>query len=162
MELALPFTTAKSAPLAAIKSSRNTPGNDTMSTAKSLRRMIDQVKLMRDAEEQFTPQMFQLLLEIALQPGITMQGLTERTGLALSSVSRNLMALGEWHRIGKAGLNFVETTEDPHERRRKIAFLTPKGRKFVEENLGALFPGQENNLNAPTAREFLTGLHRRG
>lgn len=160
MALALTLSGDNSVTRGTAKAERSVGGGETMSTTKNIHRVIKQIQVTRDVEENFTPQMYQLLMEIAVQPGITMQNLMERTGLALSSVSRNLMALGEWHRFGKPGLNFVETVEDPQERRRKIAFLTPQGRKFVESSLDALYPGQDNCLDVPTAREFLTGQFR--
>jgi hypothetical protein len=58
------------------------------------------VKLQRKQGELLTPQALQILMNIYIQPGITMQGLEKPTGLNLSSVSRNLQALGEWHRLG--------------------------------------------------------------
>ncbi|MBM6582903.1 winged helix-turn-helix transcriptional regulator [Microvirga sp. BT689] len=77
--------------------------------------------------EAIAPQQIEILFEIASQPGLTQQELANRTGMALSSISRNLMALGEWNRSGKPGLSLVETADDPNERRRQIAFLSPKG-----------------------------------
>lgn len=82
-----------------------------------------------------TPQAFQITLEVALRPGVTMKQLMDASGLALGSVSRNLMALGEWHRLDMPGLGLIETVNDPQDTRRKVAFLTKKGRKFVSEIL---------------------------
>jgi DNA-binding MarR family transcriptional regulator len=47
-------------------------------------------------------------------------------------------ALGKWHKLGEPGLDLVEAVEDPIERRRKIMFLTPKGRAQVQEILSAM------------------------
>jgi DNA-binding MarR family transcriptional regulator len=112
-------------------------------------------KLVRKQGELLTHQALQILLNVMIQPGITMQGLERPTGLNLSSVSRNLQALGEWHRLGRPGLNFVECVDDPAERRRKIAFLTKKGREFLSEYLSTLF-GEDRYVESPTAREFLS------
>lgn len=112
-------------------------------------------KLVRKQGELLTHQALQILLNIMVQPGITMQGLERPTGLNLSSVSRNLQALGEWHRLGRPGLNFVETADDPTERRRKIAFLTKKGREFLSDYLTQLY-GRDIYVESPTAREFLS------
>ena len=96
------------------------------------KRAIDATHVQRKLGDLMTPQALQVVLAVYEQHGITMQGIEKRTRLALGSVSRNLMSLGEWHRLGKPGLGLVETVDDPTERRRKIAFLTKKGREFVE------------------------------
>ena len=115
--------------------------------------------LSRSLSEYMTPQMMQVLLHVAHRPGCTMQELTEATGLALSSVSRNLTALGEWHRLGKEGLGLVETIDDPVERRRKIVFLTPKGRAFCADLISVLRPGEIVALKSPTAKEHLNAVN---
>jgi len=124
-----------------------------------LHTLVRATKLLREASDQITPQQMQMLWEIALRPGLTQQELASATGLNLSSISRNLMALGEWHRLGKKGLEFVETTEDPNERRRQIAFLTTKGRTFVRRMLKELGADGAETWEAPTAREYLTGAY---
>jgi DNA-binding MarR family transcriptional regulator len=40
------------------------------------------------------------LLAIARQPGITAEALGKAVGINQTSVSRNTMALSEWHRLG--------------------------------------------------------------
>jgi len=134
--------------------------SNSMSASTALMRCLSSIKHIREAEENFTPQMYQILMEIARQPGITLQGLVDATGTSLASISRNCMALGEWHRFGKPGLGMVEAVEDPHERRRKICFLTPKGRKFVEHHLNLLYPDEVIELDAPTSREWLNKAYR--
>ena len=42
-----------------------------------------------------------------------MQDLSETVGMSQSSCSRNIAALGTWHRLGKPGLNLVEAVEAP-------------------------------------------------
>lgn len=119
-----------------------------------VKRLADLDTLQREQGDTLTPQALHVLDEIAQQPGLTMQDIAGRTHLSLASVSRNLMALGEQHRIGqKAGLNFVEVIEDPVERRRKIAFLTPEGRQFMAQRLKIL-TGQEVIFDSPTATQF--------
>jgi DNA-binding MarR family transcriptional regulator len=102
-------------------------------------------------------QAFEILTLIALFPGITMNDLAERTGLAPSSVSRNVAMLGEYHRLGKPGYNLVETHEDPNERRRKVLFLNDRGRRAVKrmcEVIGGEAP------EFPKAHEWLDSRYR--
>lgn len=129
---------------------------NTKGIMRDLATLDNVIKLVSDLE----PQQIRLLLNIAMHPGLTQQELADRCDIALSSVSRNLMALGEWHRFGKPGLNLVEKTEDPHERRRQIAFLTIKGKKLVEHILAVLRPGEAISFEAPSSREYLTRAYR--
>lgn len=71
-------------------------------------------------------------LTIAQNEGISIGELAERLGIAQSSASRNVAALSRWHSFGKAGLDLVQSQEDPRERRRKIVTLTENGRAFLE------------------------------
>ncbi|MGQ9364879.1 MarR family transcriptional regulator [Azospirillum sp. ST 5-10] len=71
-------------------------------------------------------------LTIAQNEGISVGELAERLGIAQSSASRNVAALSRWHSFGKAGLDLVQSQEDPRERRRKIVSLTDKGRAFLD------------------------------
>lgn len=100
-----------------------------------------------------SPQALQITLEVAQHPGVTMKQLMDASGIALGSVSRNLMALGEWHRSDMPGLGLIEAVDDPREYRRKAAFLTKKGRKFVSD-LVSIQTGERVMIAAPSAREW--------
>lgn len=121
-----------------------------------LSKIIKAIASLREEDEQMPAQMAQCLLCVALRPGLTMQELGDMVGISQSSCSRNIAALGEWHRFGKPGLNLVEAVEDPRERRRKVAFLTPKGRQRIGKVLGAV-TGEVINFEAPTAKSALRG-----
>jgi DNA-binding MarR family transcriptional regulator len=113
------------------------------------------LRFQRKQGDLLTAQALQILLNVAIQPGITMQELQKPTGLNISSVSRNLTALGKYHRLGKLGLDFAECVQDPNERRRMIAFLTPKGREFLQDYLSIL-TGETVYLESPTAKDYLS------
>lgn len=133
------------------------------SNQMKLHSLVGAIKIIRGLErpnEQVTAQMVHVLLAVARQPGITAQELVTETGLSLSSVSRNLLSLGEWHRFGKPGLNLVESVEDPYERRRKISFLTIRGRTTVQ-HLMEQVSGDPVTFESPTAREYVNGSYRR-
>jgi DNA-binding MarR family transcriptional regulator len=135
------------------------PGTRPTEQAASIENLMG---LMREVGDLMTPQALQIIMRVYAEPGLTMQTLEKRTGLSLASVSRNLMALGEWHRLGRPGLGLVECVDDPNERRRKIAFLTPKGRKFVSKVLSIGRPVDEViEVNSPTASEYLNQTYKR-
>lgn len=72
------------------------------------------------------------LLYIAANEGCMVLDMANATGMTQSAASRNIAALGKWARYGKPGLELIRTEEDPMERRRKLLYLTPKGRNAVQ------------------------------
>ena len=79
-----------------------------------------------------------------------------------SSCSRNILALGKWHRLGRPGADYVEAVEDPKERRRKIVYLTPKGRTVARKALEALTGYTVTDFESPSAKEAWADGARRG
>jgi DNA-binding MarR family transcriptional regulator len=80
----------------------------------------------------------QTLLAIAVQPGITTEDLRRVVVMSQSSASRNTRALGKWRGVTDAdisepGADYVESMKDPRESRRKIHFLTPRGKAVVQK-----------------------------
>ena len=72
------------------------------------------------------------LIEIALDEGLSLTLLSQRTGLTISSISRIIGALSDNRSNGKAyGLVHVKVSVD--ERRRKELSLTPKGRAVIAD-----------------------------
>lgn len=72
-----------------------------------------------------------VLLSIAIRPGLTLADLGKATGLSPASVSRNIASLSKFHRLGKPGLDLVGVVIDPRETRRRLVFLTPAGKALV-------------------------------
>lgn len=129
-----------------------------MSTGKHLGTAIKLLGALRAEIDPYIPsQMAECLLAVALQPGLRMEDLSKRTGLAQSSCSRNIAALSKWHRLGKEGFDLVEAVDDPRERRRKIVYLTPKGVRVVNKVMAAVDPSFE--LDVPSAKEGLSLIY---
>lgn len=108
-----------------------------MST-KGRNRVSDLAHLIKTIAEELDPVMplqraliFLLVAETG-DRGADMERLARETGLASSSVSRHIMALGKLDRFRKPGLDVVETRVDASDWRRKPVYLTPKGRKVIE------------------------------
>lgn len=122
----------------------------------SINTLFRVIASLREIDEQMPSQMAQVLIAIAMRPGLTMQQVSDMTGLSQSSCSRNIAALSKWHRLGKEGHDLVEAIEDPAERRRKIMFLTPKGKQKVQALIAAVNPEvSPADFKAPTAKEYL-------
>lgn len=132
--------------------------------------VIDILKTFRDLKpanatpEQgdipMTLQQCELLLWISMRPGITVREICDLTGLAQSSASRNIAALGLWHRKGVPGLDLVTTEKDPAEARREIIFLSPRGRQVVAGLIAKVDPTIQ--FEAPSFREYTTRRPRGG
>lgn len=92
------------------------------------------------------------LLIVAMRPGITTKELTGKLGISQASCSRNVAALSKLTRHGEPGPDLIVAEEDPHERRRKVMRLTPKGQR-VAESLARLLNGEEAGTEAPAVAE---------
>ena len=125
-----------------------------MTSAQTMIKAVNVVATLREAGELMPIQMAHAFLLIMARPGITMSQLAELAGISQSSCSRNVAALGKWHRLNKPGYGLVEAVEDPTERRRKAMFLTPKGRKVARRVVAAIDPeAQFGDLYLPSASE---------
>ena len=130
-----------------------------MNAMQALGRLVGTIAVAREIDAQLPAQLLHSLLEVALQPGLTMQELSERTGLSQSSCSRNMAALGKWHRLGVPGHNLVETVDDPTDRRRKVMLLNARGRERVSLMLAQLYPEYAPfDLDRTTAKAHIEAL----
>jgi DNA-binding MarR family transcriptional regulator len=102
-------------------------------SVKSLRTLATAVEAFRalDAEMQSQQIVTFLMVAAAGNDHISMRQLADHLGIASSSVSRNVAALSEHHRLGHPGHNLVEAYEDPADRRNKRVRLTAKGRTLA-------------------------------
>lgn len=100
--------------------------------AKTYTNKLNVLEEFRKIDPEMPIQMAVVFLNIASDEGLNMTELYKRSGISQSSVSRNVAALSKWHRLNKAGHDLVVTKEDPNERRRKVVFLTNKGRILAD------------------------------
>lgn len=77
-------------------------------------------------------QRLSILLAIAMRDGVTYRDLQDITGLANSTISRNISAMSKLNRHGKPGTDLVEAIQEEDGYRRKLLYLTPKGRRVIE------------------------------
>ena len=96
----------------------------------SNRAMLATLKALSDATDGAMPLHQAVVLAAvaaANKDGIEMREIASQAGISTSSVSRNIAALGDWHRMQKPGLGLVETRMDYQDRRRKPVHLSSKG-----------------------------------
>ena len=81
-----------------------------------------------------------ILLEVALAETqghhLEVLELADKVSVSNSSISRNVAALGEWHRSQRPGLMLVKTINEQADRRRKAITLSKKGETVVGLVLG--------------------------
>lgn len=75
----------------------------------------------------------QVLLTVAAAGdyGITMTDIGSKLNIGMATLSRYVSGLGKINRHHEQGLCFVDSVEDPMERRRKILTLSLKGKVFI-------------------------------
>lgn len=103
------------------------------------------------------------LLIIARNPGQSQQFIQKELGLSQSSTSRSVQALSKWNRLAKPGYDLVEQVEDPMDTRKKIVFLTPKGKALIGRAMALVdghFDGRISEFNAPSAKGHLKGVYK--
>ncbi len=105
------------------------------------------------------------LLIIARNPGKSQQFIQKELGLSQSSTSRAVQALSKWAKLGKPGYDLVEQVEDPADTRKKIVFLTPKGKALIGKALALLeghFDGRVTEFDSPSAKAHVKGVYEGG
>jgi len=110
----------------------------TIGAREALNSLIDVAKTARAIDEVLPIQMLQILLHTAGKEGITTKELMSLTGLAQSSISRNVATLGFHDRPHRPGHRLVVAVDDPTEPRRKQYYLTKKGKRIVNDLLQGL------------------------
>jgi DNA-binding MarR family transcriptional regulator len=71
-------------------------------------------------------------LHVAGTDDLPMADLVELTGVAQSSVSRNVARLGRGTSPSEPGYGLMEAYEDPYYRKRELVKLLPRGKELVK------------------------------
>lgn len=98
-----------------------------------LRRLQRQISALRIVDDTMPIQWVAILLEVAGTEGLSISQLAEKTGLALSSTSRNVAAMSDWHWLKRPGLGILEKGTDRMDLTKRTVTLSPKGEKLVEQ-----------------------------
>lgn len=102
---------------------------------------VDEAYKLLDGIKEVDPempisQMMCLLVVSKSEDGMSLTDVSKKVGISLATASRYIGSLGRMNRHHKEGLNFVESFEDPMERRKKIIRLTTKGKIALKNILG--------------------------
>lgn len=97
-----------------------------------IQKILLMLREFQKMDSEFPLQYAICLLQIAKNEGTSLTELSQRTGMALSTVSRIVSALSQFRQIGQPyELITVKICED--ERRRKELYLTDRGRALITE-----------------------------
>lgn len=107
--------------------------------------LLDILSHLQKIDPEFPLQYMICLTEISLEEGLSVTTLADKTGLALSTVSRIIGALSQYRQNGQP-YGLVEIRIPPEERRRKELYLTAKGRSLLQRIYKSL--GQYRNSAA--------------
>lgn len=102
---------------------------------KQLHKVSLLMSTLRQVNSTMTIQVVHTLMLIALHEGASVTEIAKMSGFKLSTVSRNILDLGQLDRRRQPGLGLVETKIDPMELRKKQVALTPKGEALLRQVL---------------------------
>lgn len=105
--------------------------------AQMARKLFLALETLRSLDPNLPVNFVQVFLAVAAAPrdkGIETRALPERVDLSNSAVNRAVTYLGDrhWKTPDRPGLGLVECKVDPYDRRMRIAKLTPKGQRVVD------------------------------
>jgi DNA-binding MarR family transcriptional regulator len=106
--------------------------DDSQLTALAMKRGLTLFDEIRNLDPEMQAQTITIFLHVVTKPGIAMRELEKLTGLPSSSISRNVAAMTKTHRRGRLGLDILISKESPEDRRSKLVFMTPKGRRIAK------------------------------
>ena len=97
-------------------------------------RMVRALAHLRQCHSDMTVQQAMILLHIAANPGVTQRALYEALDANDSVASRTLAVLSNIGMRDVRGLNLVELTINPEDRRERLLTLTPAGTAIDRRN----------------------------
>ncbi len=83
--------------------------------------LYNAVEKLRVLDQEMQLQQVATYLAVAARGEIKMRDLADLVGLSQASVSRNVAALSDWHRLRRPGLGLVEAYEDLGSKGRSVA-----------------------------------------
>ena len=97
---------------------------------QEIENFLELLRELQKIDPEFPIQYAICLGEITLNEGLSVTQPSNRTGLALSTVSRIVGALSQYRQMGKP-YELIDLRTSPKSRRTKEIHLTDKGRKII-------------------------------
>lgn len=110
----------------AYKRRDNVSGNDELQLSNAI------LKELMKIDPDFPLLRARCFHEIALNEGITLNELAEKTGIAKSSISRIIAGLSSGRRYDKSAYDLVKTIQHPTDSRSKQIYLTARGKALID------------------------------
>lgn len=111
-------------------------------TDRALLHTMKAFELLRFLDREVPGQLVSTFLFVASHNPCDKQHLEQELKLTSSSASRLTDWLSDYHRLGKPGLGLVKKTKHPHDRRKLIITLTPKGEQLAQQFKETIFGNQ--------------------
>ncbi len=111
---------------------------------KGLSQFLKILQELQKIDPEFPLQYAICLAYISANEGMSLTSLSEKTGLALSTVSRIVGALSQQRQKGTA-YGLVKVNVSSEERRRKELYLTVRGKAVIASIFGLLEDGPRKN-----------------
>ena len=102
-----------------------------MTMKQEIENFIELLNELQKIDPEFPLQYARCLSEIALNEGLSMTELAEKTGMPLSTISRITASLSKQRSRGKH-YDLLRINVSPTERRKKQIFLNKKGHQVVD------------------------------
>lgn len=90
------------------------------------------IKELMKIDPEFPMQWARCFMEIALDEGLNIHDLLDRTGISQSALSRIIGGLGEQRRYAKNPYGLIKAQPSPEDRRMRQLYLTVKGRTLID------------------------------
>ncbi len=98
-------------------------------------RLVKVLGRLRDLHLDMSINQAMTLFHVAQYPGITQRALYEALGVSDSVASRALAVLSEFGTRNTAGLDLVVMQTNENDRRERLLYLTPKGKRLIDDIL---------------------------
>ena len=105
----------------------------TPTAPPSLFNLATVLDIIRQVDEDLTVLRLAILLDIHAHEGTAYHEVGNRLDIRRSSLSRNISRLDTFgYSQNRKGLGLVHTEEDPENRRQRLCYLTPEGKRLVQ------------------------------
>jgi DNA-binding MarR family transcriptional regulator len=112
-----------------------TPANPFLAAQSAL--LLEILQRIQKIDSEFPIQYLICLVVVSQDEGCSITNLAEKSGLALSTVSRIVGALSDYRQLGQP-YGFIDVRISEKERRRKELYLTDLGREALKNILQPL------------------------